>query len=217
MVMLAAGLLSTGLEPGDRVLICGSNNAHFFVSTLACARAGLIFSLMNPNFAKADQLHYALKKGEFRAVICFPANKEAEFLNNLLNEIAPELRNSAKGHLSSKAIPKLTHVIMAEEDHRHAGTFTLSEIFGRSNRERIDKLPDYEAWDTHKLAAIQYTTGTSSPPKLVGLSHYQLINGCRIAAEAIGLERIVITVFFKSLDSSRNTSLFFALPRNEYR
>lgn len=62
MEMLAAGLLSSGLEPGDRVLICGSNNAQFFTSTLACARGGLIFSLINPNFANASQLHYALKK-----------------------------------------------------------------------------------------------------------------------------------------------------------
>uniref|UniRef100_A0A915BR36 AMP-dependent synthetase/ligase domain-containing protein n=1 Tax=Parascaris univalens TaxID=6257 RepID=A0A915BR36_PARUN len=186
--MLAAGLLSSGLEPGDRVLICGSNNAHFFTSTLACARGGLIFSLINPNFANAGQLHYALKKGEFRAIICFPANKETEFLNNLLNEIAPELKHSAKGHLSSRALPMLTHIIMAEEDHKHAGTFTLSEIFGRSNRERIEKLPNFEEWSTHQLAAIQFTTGTSAPAKLVGLSHYQLINGCRVAAEAMGVD-----------------------------
>uniref|UniRef100_A0A914RKK5 AMP-dependent synthetase/ligase domain-containing protein n=1 Tax=Parascaris equorum TaxID=6256 RepID=A0A914RKK5_PAREQ len=74
---------------------------------LACARGGLIFSLINPNFANAGQLHYALKKGEFQ-------------------------------------------------------------------------------WSTHQLAAIQFTTGTSAPAKLVGLSHYQLINGCRVAAEAMG-------------------------------
>uniref|UniRef100_A0A0M3HYX0 AMP-binding domain-containing protein n=1 Tax=Ascaris lumbricoides TaxID=6252 RepID=A0A0M3HYX0_ASCLU len=208
MEMLAAGLLSSGLEPGDRVLICGSNNAQFFTSTLACARGGLIFSLINPNFANASQLHYALKKGEFRAIICFPANKEAEFLNNLLNEIAPELKHSAKGHLSSKALPKLTHIIMAEEDHKHAGTFTLSEIFGRSNRERIEKLPNFEDWSTHQLAAIQFTTGTSAPAKLVGLSHYQLINGCRVAAEAIGVDT---TVLFYRIYILYTSQLIFSL------
>ncbi|VDK18088.1 unnamed protein product [Anisakis simplex] len=185
--MLAAGLLSTGLEAEDRVLICGSNNAHFLVSALACARSGLVFSLMNPNFSNPQQLLYALNKGEFRAIICFPANKEAEFLNALLNEIATELKHSAKGHVSSKALPKLTHVITAEEDHKHAGTFTLSEVYGRSSRERIEKLPNFDGWDPHKLVALQYTTGVSARPKLVGLSHYQLVNGCRVAAQAVGL------------------------------
>ncbi|VDN41783.1 unnamed protein product [Gongylonema pulchrum] len=120
MDALAAGLLSTGLRPQDRVLICGSNTAHFFICSLACARADLIFSLMSPNFADAKQLQYALTKGEFRAIICFPASRETEFLNKILNELAPELMHSAKGRLCSKAVPKLTHVIMAEEEHKHA-------------------------------------------------------------------------------------------------
>ncbi|OZC07812.1 AMP-binding enzyme [Onchocerca flexuosa] len=188
MDTLAAGLLSTGLRPQDRVLICGSNTAHFFICPLACARADLIFSLMSPNFANAEQLKYAL--GEFRAIICFPANREAEFLSNLLNEIAPELIYSAKGRLCSKAVPKLTHVIMAEEEHKHAGTFTLSEIYGRSNREKIDKLPNFIAWDTHKLAALQFTSGISAPPKLVALTHYQLLNGCHAVIKAIGCNDI---------------------------
>ncbi|EJW71949.1 hypothetical protein WUBG_17144, partial [Wuchereria bancrofti] len=65
---------------------------------------------------------------------------------------------SVKGRLYSKVIPKLTHVIMAEEEHKHAGTFTLSEIYGRSNRERVDKLPDFMTWNTHKLVALQFTS-----------------------------------------------------------
>ncbi|VDN05381.1 unnamed protein product [Thelazia callipaeda] len=186
METLAAGLLSTGLRSQDRVLICGSNTAHFFISTLACARADLIFSLLNPNLANAEQLKYALIKGEFRAIICFPANREVEFLNNLLSEISPELLRSVKGRLYSKAIPKLTHVIMAEEDHRHAGTFTLSEVYGRSNREKIDKLPDFTQWSPHKIAALQFTSGISAPAKLVALTHYQLINSCRAVSQATG-------------------------------
>uniref|UniRef100_A0A915Q2V6 AMP-dependent synthetase/ligase domain-containing protein n=1 Tax=Setaria digitata TaxID=48799 RepID=A0A915Q2V6_9BILA len=186
MDTLAAGLLSVGLKPGDRVLICGSNTAHFFICSLACARADLIFSLMSPNFGNAGQLKYALLKGEFRAIICFPAKREAEFLSNLLNEISPELMYSIKGRLCSKTVPKLTHVIMAEEEHKHAGTFTLSEIYGRSSREKVDKLPDFTTWNTHKLAALQFTSGISAPAKLVGLTHYQLLNGCQVAIQAIG-------------------------------
>ncbi|EJW82523.1 hypothetical protein WUBG_06568 [Wuchereria bancrofti] len=75
MDTLAAGLLSIGLRPQDRVLICGSNTAHFFICPLACARADLIFSLMNPNFANAEQLKYALLKVYF----IFTAKLKIEF------------------------------------------------------------------------------------------------------------------------------------------
>lgn len=59
---LGAGLLSTGLQLGDRILICGSNTSLFLISTLACARAGLIFSLMNSNIPTSEQLKYVLEK-----------------------------------------------------------------------------------------------------------------------------------------------------------
>lgn len=71
MDTLAAGLLSVGLRPQDRILICGSNTAHFFICPLACARADLIFSLMSPNFANAEQLKYALVKVYFTFIAKF--------------------------------------------------------------------------------------------------------------------------------------------------
>lgn len=62
MDTLAAGLLAVGLKERDRILICGSNTAYFFICPFACARANLIFSLINPNFINAEQLKYALVK-----------------------------------------------------------------------------------------------------------------------------------------------------------
>jgi len=70
----------------------------------------------------------------------------------------------------------------------YSGTYTLSDLYGKSSKERVDKLPNYAQWNPHKLASIQFTQGASGPPKAVGLSHYQLINGCRIAAHAIGIK-----------------------------
>ncbi|PAV58632.1 hypothetical protein WR25_06149 [Diploscapter pachys] len=188
MEVLAAGLLSTGLKPNDRILVCGSNHSHVMICALAAARAGLVFSLVNPNFASAESLNRALYLGEFRAVICFKALACSDYLNSLLLEFIPELMKCPKGKLKSEACPKLTHVILAEEDHKHAGTYTLSEIFGRSTKERIAKLPKYDNWSSHKLACLQFTLGTASEPKLVALSHYQLLNGARAVVTAFGIK-----------------------------
>lgn len=134
METLAAGLLASGLALGDRILICGSNHSAAYVSTFACARAGLVFCLASPNIQTAAQLERMLQmvissltewrrdgvQGDFRAIICFRSNIASDHLNDLLLQFAPELRQSIKGQLQSKVVPKLTHVILADEDHKHA-------------------------------------------------------------------------------------------------
>lgn len=189
METLAAGLLSLGLAPGDRILICGSNHSQVFISAFAASRAGLVFSLANPNFHDSDSFFRALKLGNFRAVICFRALGAQDHLHSLLMQICPELRTSHKGQLKSVALPNLTHIILAEEDHRHSGCYTLSEVFGRSSKEKIEKLPNYSNWSSHKLACLQFTMGTTAEPKLVAISHFQLLNGARAVATSFGIKK----------------------------
>ncbi len=59
-------------------------------------------------------------QGEFRAILCFASGPQIGHLNALLQQICPELRSSQRGHLKCAALPKLTHIIEAEEDHKHA-------------------------------------------------------------------------------------------------
>ena len=187
MESFAAGLLSSGLKPNDKILICGYNHSQLIVSALGAARAGLIFGLANPNFQIPDQLRHLLFVGDFNAVILFSPNKDVDLMYQMMLSICPELESSYPGKLKANLLPKLTHVILADEDHKHFGTFTLSEIFGKSTKEKIEKLPNYSQWNSHRLAGIAFSLGSSGPPKAVGLTHYQLINGCRIAAAAIGI------------------------------
>ncbi|CAB3410738.1 unnamed protein product [Caenorhabditis bovis] len=190
METLAAGFLSIGLKQGDRVLVAGSNHSQVMICALACARAGLVFSLVNPNFPNSHQLERALITGDFTAIVCFRAHQyDADHLYSLLVELAPELMTFRKGALKLNALPKLTHVILGEEEHRHAGSFTLSEVFLKSTKEKIAKLPDYNKWSSHKLACLQFTLGTTGDQKLVALSHYQMLNGARAVANAFGINK----------------------------
>ncbi|VDN22405.1 unnamed protein product [Cylicostephanus goldi] len=70
-----------------------------------------------------------------------------------------------------------------------SGCFTLSEVYGRSSKERIAKLPDYNNWSSHKLACMQFTLGTTAEPKLVAISHFQLLNGARAVVTAFGIKK----------------------------
>jgi fatty-acyl-CoA synthase len=56
---LAAGLLTLGLEPGDRIGIWSPNNSEWVLTQFATAKAGLILVNINPAYRIAE-LEYAL-------------------------------------------------------------------------------------------------------------------------------------------------------------
>ena len=58
---LAAGLLTLGLEPGDRIGIWSPNNSEWVLTQFATAKAGLILVNINPSYRIAE-LEYALNK-----------------------------------------------------------------------------------------------------------------------------------------------------------
>jgi acyl-coenzyme A synthetase/AMP-(fatty) acid ligase len=65
METLATGFLSSGLQPNDRILICGYNSHSVLISALAASRAGLIFSLAGPNFTHPQQLKHLIVSVNF--------------------------------------------------------------------------------------------------------------------------------------------------------
>ena len=72
----AAGLLSLGLEPGDRVGMWSPNNAEWTVTQFATAKAGLILVNINPAY-RLSELEYALNKVGCRALVTASSFKAA--------------------------------------------------------------------------------------------------------------------------------------------
>uniref|UniRef100_A0A0N4ZUT6 AMP-binding domain-containing protein n=1 Tax=Parastrongyloides trichosuri TaxID=131310 RepID=A0A0N4ZUT6_PARTI len=198
MDQLAAGLLVAGIPQGSKILICSYNNYDAFIAALACTRADITFCLYSPKMASPEDFHELLVGGGFKGVILFKSGKDSDEMGSMILDLYPEMKMFPRGNLKIEKAPYLTHVILADEDHRHAGTFTLSDIYSKGTKEMVGKLPEYRKWNCHKLAAIQYTLGHSGKPKLVGLSHYQLVNGAYSASFAIGI--------------NKNTKLCVALP-----
>src|SRR5690606_25925767 len=67
----AAGVLSLGLQPGDRVGIWAPNCSAWALTQFATARAGLILVNINPAY-RASELAYALHKVGCRALVLAP-------------------------------------------------------------------------------------------------------------------------------------------------
>jgi len=89
---LAAGLLSLGLERGDRVGIWAPNRSEWTLAQFATAKAGLILVTINPAY-RLSEAEYALNKAGCKALVTAIAHKTSEYLH-MLRELAPELASA---------------------------------------------------------------------------------------------------------------------------
>ena len=86
---LAAGLLTLGLNPGDRIGIWSPNNSEWVLTQFATAKAGLILVNINPSYRIAE-LEYALAKVGCKALVLAERFKTSDYIG-MLRELAPEL------------------------------------------------------------------------------------------------------------------------------
>src|SRR6516225_7369754 len=102
---LAAGLLTLGLNPGDRIGIWSPNNSEWVLTQFATAKAGLILVNINPSYRVAE-LEYALTKVGCKALILAEKFKTSDYVG-MLRELAPELGHSHWRQLASGNVPLL--------------------------------------------------------------------------------------------------------------
>ena len=106
---LAAGLLSLGLSPGERLGIWAPNCAEWTITQFAAAKIGLILVNINPAY-RLSELEYCLNKVACRALVTAERLKSSDYLSMLL-QLAPELSASVPNDLKSVRLPHLKCVI----------------------------------------------------------------------------------------------------------
>jgi fatty-acyl-CoA synthase len=181
----AAGLLSLGLAPGDRVGIWSPNNAEWTVTQFATAKAGLILVNINPSYRLAE-LEYALNKVGCRAIIAATAFKTSDYIG-MLNTLAPELKDSNPGHLTAARLPALQIVIQIG-DPVSAGAIRFGEVYrmsGASQQGRLAELAGTLQFDDP--INIQFTSGTTGAPKGATLTHHGILNNGFFIGETMRL------------------------------
>jgi fatty-acyl-CoA synthase len=192
---VAAGLLSLGLEPGDRVGIWAPNCAEWTIVQFATAKAGLILVNINPAY-RLFELEFALTKVGCRALILAESFKSSRYFD-MIRKLAPELERSDPGQLESSKLPDLQMIIGLAE-HVPSGFIRYESLVERATPADRARIADFESsLDPFDPINIQYTSGTTGLPKGATLTHHNILNNAFFVAEAIGLgpaDRLAIPV-----------------------
>ncbi|MDG1273229.1 MAG: AMP-binding protein, partial [Alphaproteobacteria bacterium] len=181
----AAGLVSLGLQPGDRVGIWSPNNSEWVVTQYATAKAGIILVNINPAYRIAE-LEYAINKVGCKALILAESFKSSNYIA-MVEELVPEISKSKSGEINSARLPTLKTVIQIGGE-TNDGYFDFEQIptlASTKDHQQIESLSDQLQFDDP--INIQFTSGTTGFPKGATLTHFNVLNNGYFTGEGLKL------------------------------
>ncbi|MCK9896364.1 class I adenylate-forming enzyme family protein [Frankia sp. AgB32] len=154
-----AGGIARRVPAGGRVALWAPNVQHWPIFEYAAALAGVVLVALNPTL-RAGELHHALSLSE--ATMLMHADKVRGY------DMAAAVRDVVVG------LPSLEHVASLTdwEDLREPGGVPASRVAATASED---------------AAQIQFTSGTTGPPKAVLLSHRAVVNVARFTFLELGL------------------------------
>jgi len=170
----AAGLLSLGITPGDRVGIWAPNCIEWCIGQFATAKVGEIMVCLNPAY-RLHELAYALDKVGCKALITATQFKGSNYLS-MLQTLIPELEYSAPGQLKSADFPQLTSIIRMGQQTSD-GMYNFADVSAMATLKLLSKVSRVgEQLSPDDPINIQFTSGTTGNPKGATLSHRGILN-----------------------------------------
>ncbi|MEE3364514.1 MAG: long-chain fatty acid--CoA ligase [Planctomycetota bacterium] len=158
----AAGLITLGIAPGDRVGILSENRVEWPIADLGILSAGAADVTMHAPLS-ADQVEYQLGHSEARGVLVSNQD-QADKVIARLDEL-PDLEFLVSFESVTLPESRLLQLSWQGLCHRGARASLDDQIASRE-----------QALDSSSLATLIYTSGTTGNPKGVMLTHGNLLS-----------------------------------------
>jgi len=158
----AAGLITLGIEPGDRVGILSENRLEWPIADLAVLSTGAADVTMHAPLS-VDQVEYQLGHSQTRGVMV-SNQQQADKILARLDEL-PELEFLVSFDPVRLPASRLTHLSWQGLCHRGSRAALEDDIAARE-----------AAIEPSTLATLIYTSGTTGNPKGVMLTHGNLLS-----------------------------------------
>ena len=158
----AAGLITLGIAPGDRVGILSENRVEWPIADLGILSAGAADVTMHAPLS-ADQVEYQLGHSEARGVLVSNQDQADKVISRL--DDLPDLEFLVSFESVTLPESRLLQLSWQGLCHRGARASLDDQIASRE-----------QALDSSSLATLIYTSGTTGNPKGVMLTHGNLLS-----------------------------------------
>ena len=173
---VARGLLAIGVRPGAHIAIWASNYPEWIVLMYASAKIGATLVTVNTNY-KIFEAEYLLRQSDTDTLVMMDGLKDTNYVQ-IVNELVPELKDSAPGELVSADLPRLKRVIYLDKpENTPQGAFHWSELHKLAEKVSEEtRAAVQRTVSPRDVVNMQYTSGTTGFPKGVMLTHYNILN-----------------------------------------
>lgn len=169
---LASGLLRSGLQPGDRVLLFSGNTLFFPVILMGTVMAGGIFTGANPTYV-VRELAYQLRDSGARYLVCAEGSLDTGLAAAKEAGLGPErifIFDDGVATFEGRAVERQTsegrirHWTALLDPAEKARSYAWPEL---STEEELDR-----------VVALNYSSGTTGVAKGVMITHKNYVANC---------------------------------------
>ncbi len=169
VLLVARGLVASGVKPGSHVAVIGRNSPEWATAYLAVSMSGAVNVPVDPQLSE-NEIRQLLAGAGVSAVFGDP-----KFLDIILD--------SAKGDTLPNLLISLEFAGEGRSQPAYReGTVTLDALREAGTENPSLSLPDVES---SELAAIIFTSGTTGSPKGVMLTHSNIVSDVIACEHAI--------------------------------
>jgi len=179
---MAAALHASGVRKGDHVGIMLGNGATWLQMFFACATLGAVTVPVNTRF-KTDELQFCLKQADVKLLVFADKFLGIDFVE-LLTAVEPAFHAALPG----QALPELRRAVMVGNGPCPAGAERYADFVARADAAALDRIEALAAEVTpDDVLLMQFTSGTTSFPKGVMLTHANMLTNAWAAGQRIGV------------------------------